>query len=69
MVWVQGPELHVLTGIRPSTRRFQSTCSFPVSVSTSFPTHCSAKLPGVIGGLRTLLFTFLYVLFVFVSLT
>lgn len=36
MGWVQGSELHVLTGIRPSTHKFQSTCAFPVNVSTSF---------------------------------
>lgn len=53
-VWLLRSEQWVLTGIRPTTLRFQSTCVFPVSVSTSFPTRCSAKLPGVSGGLRTL---------------
>lgn len=53
-VWLQRSEQWVLTEIRPTTLRFQSTCVFPVSVSTSFPTRCSAKCPGVRGGLRTL---------------
>lgn len=45
-----GSERCVLTGIHPSLLRFQSTCTFPVSVSTSFPTRGSAKLPEVVGG-------------------
>lgn len=53
-VWLQRSEQWLLTEIRPTALRFQSTCVFPVSVSTSFPTRCSAKRPGVRGGLRTL---------------
>lgn len=54
-VWPRGSNWD-LNWVRQTTLRFQSTCAFPVSVSASFPTRCSAKPPEVRGGLRTLLF-------------
>lgn len=54
-VWPRGSSWD-LNRILQTTLRCHSTCAFPVSVSASFPTRCSAKPPEVKGGLRTLLF-------------